>query len=67
MGALVAVDEFWMALSTYSQPTEATWVHVFLAIQALSITMLGPGAWSIDARLFGQKRFDIDRMKRRSP
>jgi len=21
--------------------------------------MLGPGAWSVDARLFGRKRFDI--------
>jgi hypothetical protein len=22
--------------------------------------MLGPGAWSVDARLFGRKRFEID-------
>jgi putative oxidoreductase len=26
------------------------------SIAALSLAMLGPGAWSIDARLFGRKR-----------
>jgi uncharacterized membrane protein YphA (DoxX/SURF4 family) len=25
----------------------------------LSLAMLGPGAWSIDARLFGRKYFDF--------
>ena len=27
---------------------------------AVSIVMLGPGAWSIDARLFGRQRLDFD-------
>lgn len=67
MGALVALDEFWIAFSIYSPLAKDMWIHVFLAIQALSVTMLGPGAWSIDARLFGRKRFDIDRKKRRPP
>ena len=30
-----------------------------------SVAKLGPGAWSIDARLFGRKRFDIDRTRDR--
>lgn len=59
MGALVALDEVWIALSTYSLPGGDAWIHVFLAVLAFSVAMLGPGAWSIDARLFGRKRFDI--------
>jgi putative oxidoreductase len=30
-----------------------------LAVIGLSLAMLGPGAWSIDARLFGRKRIDL--------
>ena len=67
MGALVALDEVWIALLLYSPPREDTWIHIFLAILAVSVAMLGPGAWSIDARLFGRKRFDIDRTRGRKP
>jgi putative oxidoreductase len=34
-------------------------VHVLLAALGMSLVMLGPGAWSVDARLFGRKRIDI--------
>jgi uncharacterized membrane protein YphA (DoxX/SURF4 family) len=64
MGILVAIDEIWIALSSYSSGREEAWVHILLAILSVSVAMLGPGAWSIDARLFGRKRFDIDRTKR---
>ena len=64
MGALAALDEVWIALSRYSGRQD-TWIHIFLAILAVSMAMLGPGAWSIDARLFGRKRFDIDRTRGR--
>ena len=60
VGGLIALDEVWIALSLYSAHQEAMWLHVRLAIFAVSVAMLGPGAWSIDARLFGRKRFDID-------
>jgi uncharacterized membrane protein YphA (DoxX/SURF4 family) len=33
--------------------------HIVLAAVALSIVMLGPGAWSIDARLYGRRRIDF--------
>jgi putative oxidoreductase len=33
--------------------------HMHMAALALSLVMLGPGAWSIDARLFGRKRIDF--------
>lgn len=69
MGALVALDEVWIALLHDSLWQEHMWIHVFLAILLVSVAMLGPGAWSIDARLFGRKRFDIDRTRgrRQSP
>ena len=65
MGILVAIGEIWIALSPYSSGREEVWVHILLAILSVSVAMLGPGAWSIDARLFGRKRFDIDRTKGR--
>jgi putative oxidoreductase len=65
MGALVALDQAWVAYSVYSPGREDTWIHMFLAMLAISVAMLGPGAWSIDARLFGRQRIDIDRSRGR--
>jgi putative oxidoreductase len=31
------------------------------AVLGVSLAMLGPGAWSVDARLFGRKRIDINK------
>jgi uncharacterized membrane protein YphA (DoxX/SURF4 family) len=59
MGALIAVDELWIALSAYSSERGGLWIHILLAVLGAGVAMLGPGAWSIDARLFGRKRFDI--------
>jgi putative oxidoreductase len=67
MGTLAALDEGWIAVSLYSLERQDRWIHIFLAILAVSVAMLGPGAWSIDARLFGRKRFDIDRTRGRRP
>ena len=61
MGVLVAVNEAWIAIILVSQPAEHKWLHLLLAALALSVAMLGPGAWSIDARMFGRRRLDIDR------
>jgi uncharacterized membrane protein YphA (DoxX/SURF4 family) len=47
-GALIALDEL-----------DGHWTHLFLAVLTAGVAMLGPGAWSIDARLFGRKRFDM--------
>ena len=66
-GALAAVDEAWIAFSLYSLRGDGKWDHIFLAVMAASVAMLGPGAWSIDARLFGRKRFDIDRTRGGKP
>jgi putative oxidoreductase len=54
-GALQAVIELW---TVFSQGDPAV-VHLLLAALGVSLVMLGPGAWSVDARLFGRKRIDI--------
>ncbi len=59
IGALIALDELWIALSLYNSHPDGHWTHVFLAVLSAGVAMLGPGAWSIDARLFGRKRFDM--------
>jgi putative oxidoreductase len=56
-GALQAIIEVWFG---FSQGGEAG-VHFLLAALGVSLFMLGPGAWSVDARLFGRKRIDIRR------
>jgi putative oxidoreductase len=55
MGALEGSAELLMA---FSRPA-ADGGHVLLAVVALSLALLGPGAWSIDALLFGRKRIAI--------
>jgi putative oxidoreductase len=37
------------------------WIHILLAALGVALAMLGPGAWSVDARLFGRKRIQIPR------
>jgi uncharacterized membrane protein YphA (DoxX/SURF4 family) len=59
MGGLAAVNELWAAFSMYSSQRDVRWIHVLLAVLTASVAMLGPGAWSVDAHLFGRKRVDI--------
>jgi putative oxidoreductase len=53
-GALIAVVEVWIALSYAGGGTS-----IMLAAFGATVAMIGPGAWSIDARLFGRKHFEI--------
>lgn len=54
-GALVAIIELWIAFSRPIDPCTS----ILLGALGGGLAMLGPGAWSIDARLFGRKRIDI--------
>jgi putative oxidoreductase len=37
------------------------WHWILLGIVSITLALLGPGAWSLDARLSGWKRIDIPR------
>jgi uncharacterized membrane protein YphA (DoxX/SURF4 family) len=54
-GALQAIIEIWIFFSR----GDGANLHLLLAALGVSLVMLGPGAWSVDARLFGRKRIDI--------
>jgi putative oxidoreductase len=63
MGALAALDQIWIAVLLQSSGRDGKWIYVFLAVLSASVAMLGPGAWSIDARLFGRRRFPSHRTR----
>lgn len=54
-GTIVAVAELCIVISHPGDPR----ISVMLATLAVSLVMIGPGAWSIDARLFGRKQIEI--------
>lgn len=56
-GALVSIIELLIAFSHNGDP----WASLLLAGLSISIALLGPGAWSVDARRFGLKRIEIRR------
>ena len=67
MAGLIALDQIWIAVSLQVAGLNGKLIYVFLAVLSASVAMLGPGAWSIDARLFGRRRFSGDRNRRRRP
>ena len=50
-GAMIAVVEVWVALSGAGD----VWIPIILGVLGGTLAMIGPGAWSIDAHLFGRK------------
>jgi putative oxidoreductase len=52
---LAVISQSWALLVADVSPETA----ILLLSISLAIAMLGPGAWSIDARLFGRHRLDI--------
>ena len=53
-GVLLAIIEIWSACTQLRDP----WSFILLGTLGAALAMLGPGAWSVDARLFGWKRID---------
>ena len=62
-GTLVAAEALWNVFSS-GHP----WRWIMLATLGAALALIGPGAWSIDARLFGWRRLEIrDRKSQDSP
>ena len=55
VGTLIAVIELWIAMTHVSDP----WISIMLATISATSAMLGPGAFSIDAVLFGRRHLDV--------
>jgi putative oxidoreductase len=72
--ALLLAVGFWTPVAGMAQAIVEVWIgigegsmalHVIVASIGLSLAMLGPGAWSVDARLFGRKRIDVEVQRNR--
>jgi hypothetical protein len=52
VGAVIGTVEVWIA---FTQPGTQS-LAIILAGVAISLAMIGPGAWSLDAQLYGRKQ-----------
>ena len=59
VGALVALTELWVVLLL---PQDLR-LHVLQAVFGIGLAMIGPGVWSVDARLYGWRRLEIPSRK----
>jgi putative oxidoreductase len=59
VGTSVALAEIWKIIMLPGDK----WVWLLLGTAGAALAMLGPGLWSIDARLFGWKRIEASPRK----
>jgi uncharacterized membrane protein YphA (DoxX/SURF4 family) len=58
-GTLAAIVKVSIAFSQFLSHSGDPWIAIIQAVLGAVLAMVGPGAWSIDARLFGRKRVDF--------
>ena len=54
-GCLIGAFALWSLISGSGDP----WRNILLASVGVALAMIGPGVWSLDARLFGWRRIDV--------
>ena len=54
-GGLVATFALWNLIVKSGD----AWPNILLASIGVALAMIGPGVWSVDARLFGWRRIDF--------
>src|SRR5262245_38233716 len=60
VGSLVALRGIWNVISQGGDP----WANILLGTIGAALALVGPGTWSVDARLFGWKRIDVRERKK---
>ena len=55
MGILIALVELWIIVANLGDP----WISLVLATIGGALAMLGPGAFSVDARLYGRRHLEV--------
>lgn len=53
-GVVMAVAELYVAVQDGHEPL----ISIVLATLGATLSMIGPGAWSVDARMFGRKHIE---------
>ena len=56
-GVTVAIVELCSAILLRLANPDDRWILLLLTVLTAAVAMLGPGAWSVDARLYGRRRF----------
>ena len=56
---LVAAIQVWKICWKFGDP----WIYILTGTIAVAVAMLGPGLWSVDARIYGWKRIDLPNPK----
>ena len=56
-GSLAVALALWNVIATRPRDPSAC---ILMATIGAALALIGPGAWSVDARLFGWKRIDIE-------
>lgn len=59
-GGFVASAQLWILFSRLLPEHAHPCAQIFLVVLGGALALLGPGAWSVDARLFGRKLFVQD-------
>jgi len=57
VAGIAVLAELWTFFSQFMAKHVYPFEHIFLAVFGAALALLGPGAWSVDARLFGRKLF----------